>query len=787
MNAGEGKLANIKEWLNQPDNRNAARKWLILILVVIGIVSVFLMDAFSPKRTASSASISSKVSAEDVAFGTGKESPAYLDTLETYNRETLQEYKKQNPSALPIPILGDAPAQGMCADGYRTWQDCLMATIGDGDLCRANDTACMIENNLIPADLCAPADYDCMELKGLSPETLLKRLMEGASGPALCDKSDIKCIARLASEYGCEVDDAACLVANGIISPLCAANDAGCIAIVAAKVGCDRSDSACLIREGVIAPLCESTDSACIEREAARLGCDSSDISCLVKKGIVRASVAEALCEPLDTACISKHAKLAGCDTGDIACLVRNGIVAPACQRGDLKCIEKAAKAVGCEKTDRQCLVRKGVIGDQKGSIACLAGDQQCIERNAKKYGCDPKDKACLVRNKVIEALCAPNDIQCIAKEAVKAGCSPSDTACLVKAGIIGEGGVEQYEQALAGTLSGPKERGDGAQIAAVQESGCKDDDTLCMRAAGVISRNDCAPKDAKCAARKLVRESNSSASMRTRNQGSGDADYADNSYSEKLADKEYMKQMASHLRRVQQFQNASSVEVGFWAKPEEAGETKATPDPESVGSDSIEQAPTQQFAKSPLFKAGKAYYAINEIGLNTDIEGPVAVSLIKGNGEVFVAQGTMVHKDQLARLELNQLIHPNGEMQPINAIVLDPQTGYAAMASEVDNHLLYRYGWWGVGNALRAAGIAAKLAAKEVIVTENGTVIESSELTAKQELLVALGELGSSVGSEFAKRLERPSTVYVHPNEEMAVYFMETAYDETISGAIVK
>lgn len=203
-----------------------------------------------------------------------------------------------------------------------------------------------------------------------------------------------------------------------------------------------------------------------------------------------------------------------------------------------------------------------------------------------------------------------------------------------------------------------------------------------------------------------------------------------------------------------------------------------------SAGLGATEQAVavSDQPSSRKLFDATTLVYTVSNIALNSDYEGPVWLEVVTAPGkypELSGAQllGSAVNLGDKMRLELNMLKLMDGRTLQVNAIGLDLDTTYAAVASDVDYHTLYRYGWWGVGVALGAAGKGAQHASTQVTVSD-GVVIQSSEASGRREALIAAGELGRELSNEFKQRLNRPPTVHVDVNETIGVFFLQDVMD---------
>ncbi len=762
---------NIFSLLLEPANRPLLAGLLFMLVIALSVVTYIVVKHRAADEPQGMASVkSNSVSVGEASVATGKESKEYLKKVDEYNTVVLAERRKDNPSAHPIPVMGDLNAQS-CQSNNDAWVNCLRTTgVLSAEECATTDTQCMINNGLIDEGKCAPADILCQKAKGMV-----------AGG--YCDPTNYACIAERARVAGCQVDDTQCLREKGIIAAdACAPGD-------------DNCDSARF-------SFCAVNDLACIQRRAEEVGCTLSDTACLREQGIIAATAcapndidckrtpASSFCLPDDIACIIEKARLSGCEVDDTVCLIAAGIIAPGacapgdtgcvgekygfCDENDVACIERLAKDAGCGVSDTQCLRESGIIA----VTACAPGDQLC--RRQRSY-------------------CDPLDADCIAQRAKLAGCNPTDSECLRAAGVIapeacvlGDTQCDYLGDSSSNTPGGCSS-GDISCIArALIATDCTLAETQCLRREGIIGSQDCAPKDTACnnrltdkgngSAGGLVGGSNRdndyarAASGKSRGQYGGGYSGA----GEKISDTGYMDQLIKFVEK----RSVSRKPVEISLKNKATGLPDASRDVadknSAVASDNKrEDSNTSDDKGERLVTAGQVMYAITDIALSSDYEGPVALTLLRP-GPLHRAKllGKMVTVEEKMRLELNKMIKSNGEEFSIEAVALDPATTYAAVVSQVNHHYVYRYGWWGAGTVLSAIGKAAAMRAQEVVIVPNGGTAQGSDMDTSGEIKVAVGELGESIGEQAQKNIDRPITVEVNVNEELGVFFLKTVYE---------
>lgn len=175
----------------------------------------------------------------------------------------------------------------------------------------------------------------------------------------------------------------------------------------------------------------------------------------------------------------------------------------------------------------------------------------------------------------------------------------------------------------------------------------------------------------------------------------------------------------------------------------------------------------------NPVTRAATMYMATADIGLNSDVGGPVSLTIRNGKLRGTQLLGSFERKEEWLRMDLNKLVTRDDTL-PVTAIGLDMDTTLNAVQGDADRHLLYRYGWWGFGTVLKAIGKAAEMNADSEVVVSDGTVVESTESNSSREVKMALGSLGEDMGGAFQDRINRPITVSLKVNDEVGIFFLD-------------
>ncbi|WP_153785232.1 DotG/IcmE/VirB10 family protein [Pseudomonas sp. EMN2] len=174
----------------------------------------------------------------------------------------------------------------------------------------------------------------------------------------------------------------------------------------------------------------------------------------------------------------------------------------------------------------------------------------------------------------------------------------------------------------------------------------------------------------------------------------------------------------------------------------------------------------------NPIIRAGRQYLARAITAANSDIGGEVFVEILNGPLRLHRMIGAFEKKEDWLRVEFKSLV---GKSDPraVKAIGLDLETSLNAVAGDVDNHTLYRYGWWGIGAAMKAVGKAAQSNTNTETVFVGDNVVQNTTKDSARELKMMIGSLGESMGDVFTNRINRPSTISLKVNDQMGIVFM--------------
>lgn len=214
-------------------------------------------------------------------------------------------------------------------------------------------------------------------------------------------------------------------------------------------------------------------------------------------------------------------------------------------------------------------------------------------------------------------------------------------------------------------------------------------------------------------------------------------------------------------VETIKPFESESGKTTTFSKPVDAAGATLATSTP-AVKPCPID-ATCNSSGKMMLASAGSKAFVQLEMSIMTDEPSPVFGRLIAGGNPALRSRsimGSYVQNPNLTvSIVFNKLSLKDGTI-PVNAVVIDSETGRTAMAGKVDHKFLTRFG---LPMIAAAAGEFAQLTAQagSTVATGVGTMVQTSTLNSAQigRAAVAAGVKGAGTVLTAQAAASKPST----------------------------
>lgn len=176
-----------------------------------------------------------------------------------------------------------------------------------------------------------------------------------------------------------------------------------------------------------------------------------------------------------------------------------------------------------------------------------------------------------------------------------------------------------------------------------------------------------------------------------------------------------------------------------------------------------------------PLIKAGTIIFGVLDTAVDSDYpDTPVMVTIIEGKfkdakliGKLSLAQNGDKVSLNFNLMDMDDWI----SAKSVSAFAIDPDTAKTVMASEVDNHYLERYGYMMATSFLQ--GYSKAITNQGTSTTGIfGTSTNTPALSPGNKLAVGIGQIGTSLQQDAAKKINRPPTVKVNSGVGLGILF---------------
>lgn len=193
-----------------------------------------------------------------------------------------------------------------------------------------------------------------------------------------------------------------------------------------------------------------------------------------------------------------------------------------------------------------------------------------------------------------------------------------------------------------------------------------------------------------------------------------------------------------------------------------------------------VETSPSAEEMLGPvIYKAGDIVFGVLETSVNSDEPGPVLGKIVQGPLKGSKIIGTLSIPSEWSKkaalqfsvLNVPAMDHSIG----LNAVAIDADTARTALATEVDNHYILRYGTLFASSFLSGMSQAVldAIANPGFDIDENGVIIvDSAKATTRDIILTGLGGIGEAV-SENLNFWERPVTIKIASGTGIGLLFL--------------
>jgi intracellular multiplication protein IcmE len=189
------------------------------------------------------------------------------------------------------------------------------------------------------------------------------------------------------------------------------------------------------------------------------------------------------------------------------------------------------------------------------------------------------------------------------------------------------------------------------------------------------------------------------------------------------------------------------------------------------AGGELSEAAALLKKPRGTIIKAGSILYATLDTAVNSDEKSPTLATIVSGPLKGSKLIGDFVLVGEAVELTFKTINIPQlTSSVPITAVAIDPDTARTALAHNVDNHYMLRYGSLfassflsGVASAISSAGSTSSSGAGGLAVTHN-------PLSNAEIVEVALGNVGTAYAANMGDNFKRLPTITIEGGAPIGV-----------------
>lgn len=165
------------------------------------------------------------------------------------------------------------------------------------------------------------------------------------------------------------------------------------------------------------------------------------------------------------------------------------------------------------------------------------------------------------------------------------------------------------------------------------------------------------------------------------------------------------------------------------------------------------------------IHKAGDIVFGIIDTSINSDEPGPVLARIVSGPLKGAKILGTFERQDKKLMLTFTTVSVPDVPQSiAIDAIAIDPETARTALATDVDNHYLLKYGSLIAASFLEGMGQAVEtsIGTPTLSGSDSATITTTNAATTRDQVIVGIGKAGQRIATEIDKSNIQPTVTLV-------------------------
>lgn len=174
---------------------------------------------------------------------------------------------------------------------------------------------------------------------------------------------------------------------------------------------------------------------------------------------------------------------------------------------------------------------------------------------------------------------------------------------------------------------------------------------------------------------------------------------------------------------------------------------------------------------KGTVVKAGTIMYASLDTSINSDEKSPILATVVSGQLKGARLIGEFSLQGDVIVVNFNKINLPQLPTSvAFKGVAIDPETARTALAHNVDNHYLLRYGSLFASSFVSGLATAITSSGSQSSSGAGGLVVTHAPLTTFETILTALGAVGTAYSSVMGANFNTPPTVTIEGGSAIGI-----------------
>jgi intracellular multiplication protein IcmE len=185
---------------------------------------------------------------------------------------------------------------------------------------------------------------------------------------------------------------------------------------------------------------------------------------------------------------------------------------------------------------------------------------------------------------------------------------------------------------------------------------------------------------------------------------------------------------------------------------------------------------------KEVVIAAGSIYYGQLLLQANSDIPMSVMAEIVSGplKGWKILGSFSVMDDAELLAITFDKVVNDEGKQHSVSAIMLNPDTGLAAMRTGIDHRYFKRVILPAAATFIESYAEAIEESGATTVVVSGDTVTEGSdESTDEQEVAAGIAEVGADVGEIIDEMGDVEVKIVIDAGTPIGIFFTENVEEE--------